>query len=104
MKVGGGCFGFFTLGGRPLAARRLARMRFLYCFQSQAQKIKAHMAITAALETMAEMMGVLARWLFEREVILVCVCSFCLSGRDEMGQVGFGYLGLLKRGGNRLTR
>jgi len=63
MKVGTGCLGLLILGGRPLAARRLARTRFLYCFQSQAEKMRAHMAMTAALETMAEMMGVLARWL-----------------------------------------
>ena len=42
----------------------MARTRFLYCFQSQARKIRAQMVRTAALETMAEMMGVLARWLF----------------------------------------
>ena len=67
MNVGSGFFGFLTLGGRPLAARRLARMRFLYCFQSQATKIMVQMVMTAALETIAETMGVLARWLFERE-------------------------------------
>jgi hypothetical protein len=70
MNVGSGFFGFLTLGGSPLAARRLARMRFLYCFQSQAKKIMAQMVMTAALETMAETMGVLARWLF-------------LSGREK---------------------
>lgn len=64
MKVGSGFFDFLTLGGRPLAARRLARTRFLYCFQSQARKIKVQMATTTELETMAEMIGVLARWLF----------------------------------------
>jgi len=63
MKVGGGFLGLLILGGRPLAARRLARMRFLYCFQSQARNMRVHMAITAALETIAEIMGVLARWL-----------------------------------------
>jgi hypothetical protein len=65
MKVGGGFLGFLILGGRPLAARRLARMRFLYCFQSQPRNMTVHMAMTAELETMAEIMGVLARWLFE---------------------------------------
>jgi hypothetical protein len=64
MNVGSGFFGCFIFGGRPLAARRLARTRFLYCFQSQAAKIRVQMAMTAALETMAETMGVLARWLF----------------------------------------
>jgi hypothetical protein len=64
MNVGSGFFGFFILGGRPRAARRWARTRFLYCFQSQARKIRAQMVRTAALETIAEMMGVLARWLF----------------------------------------
>jgi hypothetical protein len=63
MKVGMGFFGFLTLGGRPLAARRLARMRFLYCFQRKPMRAMAQMVITAALETMAEMIGVLARWL-----------------------------------------
>jgi hypothetical protein len=64
MNVGIGFFGFLILGGRPRAARRLARTRFLYCFQSQAMKIRDQMVRTAALETMAETMGVLARWLF----------------------------------------
>jgi len=64
MNVGSGFFGFLTLGGKPRAARRLARTRFLYCFQSQARKIRVQMVTTAALETMAEIMGVLARWLF----------------------------------------
>jgi len=64
MNVGSGFFGFLTLGGRPRAARRLARTRFLYCCQSQARKIRVQIVTTAALETMAEMMGVLARWLF----------------------------------------
>jgi hypothetical protein len=68
MKVGGGFLGFLILGGRPLAARRFARIRFLYCFQSQPRNITVHMAMTAALEAMAEIMGVLARWLFELAV------------------------------------
>lgn len=62
MKVGGGFLGFLILGGRPLAARRLARIRFWYCFQSQEMNMMVHMVMTAALETMAEIMGVLARW------------------------------------------
>ena len=68
MKVGGGVLGFLILGGKPLAARRLARMRFLYCFQSQPKNMMVHMVITAALEMMAEIMGVLARWLFGEQV------------------------------------
>src|SRR5712671_4188863 len=64
MNVGSGFLGFFTLGGRPRAARRLARTRFLYCLQSQPTKTRAQMRRTAALETIAEMMGVLARCLY----------------------------------------
>lgn len=63
MKVGMGFFGFLTLGGRPREARRLARMRFLYCFQRKPRRATAQMASTPALETMAETIGVLARWL-----------------------------------------
>lgn len=75
MKVGGGFLGFLILGGKPLAARRLARMRFLYCFQSQVANMKVHMAMTAALEAMAEIMGVLARWLFLIE-LEVCASDY----------------------------
>jgi hypothetical protein len=75
MKVGGGFLGFLILGGKPLAARRLARTRFLYCFQSQVANMKVHMARTAALEAMAEIMGVLARWLFLIE-LEVCVSDY----------------------------
>lgn len=71
MKVGGGFLGLLILGGRPLAARRLARMRFLYCFQSQETNIKVQMAMTAELEAMAEIMGVLARWLFFLQLVVV---------------------------------
>lgn len=78
MKVGWGFLVFGILGGRPLAARRLARTRFLYCFQSQARNIRVHMVMTAALETMAEIMGVLARWL--------------LSGNGEK-RAGFFFVG-----------
>lgn len=64
MNVGSGFLGFLTLGGRPRAARRLARTRFLYCLQSQPRRTSAQMTRTAALETMAEIIGVFARWLF----------------------------------------
>ena len=64
MKVGRGFLGFLTLGGRPRAARRSARTRFLYCFQSQPRKTRVQMVMTPALEAMAEMVGVLARCLY----------------------------------------
>ena len=82
MKVGGGFLGFLILGGRPLAARRLARIRFLYCFQSQPTNMTVHMAMTAELETMAEIIGVLARWL------LIFECRHEHGARVGQGRVG----------------